>query len=86
MDYGDLGKPLTKKLDQKKFQNKQKLNVKMPHVNKKPLARHWILIQTKQLGLEWTMNGLGKPLKKTIQKIEITVQIKVKLPHVNKNL
>ena len=30
------------------------------------------------------MNGLGKPLKNPIQKIEKTVKIKVKLPHVNK--
>ena len=31
------------------------------------------------------MNGLGKPFrKKPIQKIEKTVKIKVKLPHVNK--
>ena len=31
------------------------------------------------------MNGLGKPFKKNpIQKIERTVKIKVKLPHVNK--
>ena len=33
------------------------------------------------------MNGWGKPIKKTpIQKIEKTVKIKVKLPHVNKKL
>ena len=31
------------------------------------------------------MNGLGKPFRKNpIQKIEKTVKIKVKLPHVNK--
>ena len=31
------------------------------------------------------MNGLGKPFrKKSLQKIEKTVETKVKLPHVNK--
>ena len=30
------------------------------------------------------MNGLGKPLKNPIQKIEKTVKINVKLPHMNK--
>ena len=36
----------------------------MPHVNKKPLARNENLIQTKKLGLERAVNGLGKPFKK----------------------
>ena len=31
---------------------------------KKPLARNKNLIQTKKLGLEWAVNGLGKPLRK----------------------
>ena len=36
---------------------------------KKPLARNENLIQTKKLGLEWAVNGLGKPFrKKPIQK------------------
>ena len=30
------------------------------------------------------MNGLGKPIKHPIHKIEKPVKIKVKLPHVNK--
>ena len=39
-----------------------------------------------KLGLESTMNGLGKPIRKHFnpKKIEKTVKIKVKLPHVNK--
>ena len=38
---------------------------------KKPLARKEYLIQTKKLGLEWAVNGLGKPFRKNpIQKIE----------------
>ena len=41
----ELGKPFPKKSD-KKFK-KNKINVKMPHVNKKPLARR-NLVQTKK--------------------------------------
>ena len=52
---------------------------------KKPLARNENLIQTKKLGLEWAVKGLGKHLQKNpFQKIEKTVKIRVKLPHVNK--
>ena len=46
------------------MRNKQKINVKMPHVNKTPLARNENSIQTKQLGLEWAVNWLGKPFRK----------------------
>ena len=44
---------------------------------------HWL---NRKLDLERTMNGLGKPFRKnTIQKkIEKTVKIEVKFPHVNK--
>ena len=51
---------------------KLKFNVKMPHVNKKPLARRKNSVQTKKLGLERTMNALGKQFKEKtlIQKIE----------------
>ena len=58
----------------------------MPHVNKKTLARNENLIQTKKLGLEWTMIGLEKKTfgKKYNSKNRKTVKIKVKLPHVNK--
>ena len=57
----------------------------MPHVNKKPLARNENLIQTKnkaynELWIDWE-NHLEK---NPIQKIEKTVKIRVKLPHVNK--
>ena len=38
--------------------------LKLPHVNKKPIARNGHLLQTKKLGLEWTMNGLGKLFRK----------------------
>ena len=34
--------------------------------------------------MERTMNGLGKPFRKSDPKIEKTVKIKVNLPHVNK--
>ena len=39
------------------------------------------------LGLEWAMNGLGKPIRKKILSKKLkkkTVKIKVKLPQVNK--
>ena len=40
----------------------------MPHVNKKPLPRSRNLVQTnKKLGLEWTLNGLGKPFSKNFK-------------------
>ena len=42
-----------------------KINVKMPH-EKKPLAQKKNLIQAIQLGLERTMNRLGKPRRKKI--------------------
>ena len=44
---------------------------------------HWL---NRKLNPERTMNGLGKQFRKknAIQKIEKTVKIKVKLPHVNK--
>ena len=66
-----LGKPFLKKSDKKKKikTKKQKINVKMPHVNNKPLARYGNMVQTKKLGLEWTMNGLGNHFEqKPIQK------------------
>ena len=31
---------------------------------KKPLTRKGNLVQTEKLGLEWTMNELGKPFRK----------------------
>ena len=43
----------------------------MSLVNKKPQVRKGNLVQRKKLGLKLTMNGLGKPLRKTsIQKIK----------------
>ena len=40
-DYGGIGKTISR------FKKKQKINVKMPHVNKKALAKNEILVQTK---------------------------------------
>ena len=42
----ELRKPFLKKSD-KKIRKKNKINVKIPHVNKKPLARNKKLIQIK---------------------------------------
>ena len=44
----ELGKPFLTKSDQK-IKKKQKIDVKIPHVNKKPLARNVNLVQTKNL-------------------------------------
>ena len=51
---------------------------------RKTTSEKWKFGSNKKLGLERTMNGLGKPLriKNPIHKIEKTVKIKVKLPHV----
>ena len=44
----ELGKPFLKKIRAEKFEKKpQKINVRMPHVIKKPLARNVNLVQTK---------------------------------------
>ena len=55
-------------------------------ISKKFTNEKWKIGSYKTLGLELTMNGLEKPFRKKIrsQKIEKTVNIKVKLPHVNK--
>ena len=57
----------------------------MPHVNKKTTSENWIFGSNKKLGLEWTLNGYGKPFRKNpIKKLKKkTVKTKVKLPHVN---
>ena len=36
----------------------------MPHVNKKTTSEKWKFHLNKKLGLEWALNGLGKPIKK----------------------
>ena len=52
---------------------------------KKTTSEKWKFNSNKKLGLEWAVNGLGNHLEKNpIQKIEKTVKIRVKLPHVNK--
>ena len=65
----------------------------MPYVNKKPQARkenlvptrNWPTKQKQNTGIEWAMNGLGKPFRKIrSKKFEKTVKIKVKLPHLKK--
>ena len=41
-----LGKPFRKKSDPKKIEKTVKIKVKLPHVNKKPLARKRNFVQT----------------------------------------
>ena len=36
----------------------------MPHVNKKTTSEKWKFNSNKKLGLEWAVNGLGKPFRK----------------------
>ena len=70
-----MEKPFLKKSDKKK-----KINVKMPHVNRKPQREMDIYFKQKtrpRMNYKW----MGK---NTIQKIEKTEKNKVKLPHVNK--
>ena len=53
-----------KKNQNKKIRNKQKINIKMPHVSKKTPSEKWNFNSNKKLGLEWAVNGLGKPFRK----------------------
>ena len=39
----------------------------MPHVNKKTTSDKWKFNSNKKLGLEWALNGLGKPSRKKIR-------------------
>ena len=58
----EMGKPFLKKTDQKNQKRKKnKINVKMPHANKKPLARNGNLFHTKtrpRMNYQW----IGKTL------------------------
>ena len=77
----ELGKPFPEKITKfKKKTENQRQNAAFEHKKTRNL------VQTKELGLEWTMNGLGKSFKKSNPKFRKTVKIKVKLPHVNKKL
>ena len=44
----EVRKSFLKKIRSKNIKKKQKINVKLPHVNKKPLARNGNFVQTKQ--------------------------------------
>ena len=45
-DYERIGKTIYKKSDLQKIEKTVKIKVKLPHVNKKPLARKRIFVQT----------------------------------------
>ena len=60
----EFRKPFLKKNHIKKIRKKQKINVKMPHVNKKTASEKWKLNSNKKLGLYWAVNGLEKPFRK----------------------
>ena len=63
MDYEWIEKTIFKKIRSK---NKKKPEKQCQNAacEKKPLARNENLIQTKKLGLEWTISGLEKPFRK----------------------
>ena len=46
MAVNGLGKPFRKKSDSKNRKKTVKIRVKLPHVNKKPLPRNRIFVQT----------------------------------------
>ena len=83
MDYEWIEKNHLKKSDEK-TKKKQKINVKLL-LGRTKKWRYVILILTKnevqnELWMDWENNLEKNP----IQKIEKTVKIRVKLPHVNK--
>ena len=53
----ELAIPFLKKWDRKYWEQKQKSNIEIPHVNKKPLARDRNFIQTKKAQSELWMIG-----------------------------
>ena len=59
----EIGKPFLKKSDQKK---KMKINVKMPLVSKKTVARKGNLFQTKNKAWNGILNALEKKFRKKI--------------------
>ena len=69
----ELGTPFPSNSDQKQLK-KQKINVKMPHMNKKTISERWKFGTNKNLGLEGTLNGLGKPFGKKIQSEKLKKQ------------
>ena len=81
----DLGKPFLRKLDIK-VEKKQKLIVKMPHVNKtKNTSRKSNLIQTKTTSPRMNYEWIGKPFgKQSDRKNWTNCKNIVKLPHENK--
>ena len=87
MDHEWSGKTIFKKI-RSKTKKKQKINVKLPQVNKKPLVgKIWLRKTKEKLGLEKTFNRLRQPFRKIgFKRIEKWVRIKVNLRHVKKTL
>ena len=58
----------------------------MPHMNRKTTSEKWKFNPSKKLGLEWAVNGLGKPFRKKFdpKNRKNSKKQSVKLPHVNK--
>ena len=67
MDYEWIEKTILKKNQNKNIRKKQRINVKIPHVNKKTTSEKRKFNSNKKLGLEWAVNGLGKPFRKKIR-------------------
>ena len=73
MDYEWTEKTILKKI-RTKLKNKQKINVKMPDVNKKTTSEKWKFNSNKKQGLEGAVNGLGKPFRKKIRSKKLKKQ------------
>ena len=78
----ELGKPFVKKNKIKKLKKKTK-NQCQNAVCEKTTSGKLKLVSNEKIGLEQSMNGLGKQFKKTIQNLK--ENRKLKLPDVNKN-
>ena len=61
MDYEWIEKTILKKSDQK---NKKKPENQCQNAACKQKNQKWKFNSNKKLGLEWAVNGLGKPLRK----------------------
>ena len=85
MDYEWIEKTIFKKIRSKNKKKKSKNQCQNAACDQKTTSEKWKFNSNKKLGLEWAVNGLGKPFRKKYDpENRKTVKIRVKLPHVNK--
>ena len=77
-----LGKPFLKKSHKKTFKTENQCQ--NAACEEKSTSKKRKFASHKKLGLEGAINGQTSMKKNPIQTVEKTVQVKVKLPHVNK--